>query len=148
MRMLLVIAITAFGCNSDNGEKAALKLSNDLATDAVAKIRVSIVGDRPVDGIFDCVAMAGAETLTKAGGAYAELAKTLTQLCDHDVPLAAIKKSVEKAEAAHAKNPADKMLTECVVNDVGIALKSLKNRDDAKDLLARYAIACPGERLE
>jgi len=143
-----LLALALLGCSSSNGEKEALKLANDLATDAVAKIDVAMAAGRPVDGIFQCVAAAMNDTLLEAGGAYADLATKLAKLCDHDVPLAAIAKSVEAAEAAHAKKPNDKMLTECVVNDVTIALSSLKNRDDAKPLLARYAIACPGEKLD
>ncbi len=145
MRWLLTLALVA--CSSSNGEKEALKLANDLATDAVANIEASMAAGKPVDGIFDCVANAMNETLMKAGGSYAALATKLTKLCDHDVPLAAIAKSVEEAEAARAKSPNDKMLTECVVNDVKFALPSLKNRDAAKDLLARYAVACPDEKL-
>lgn len=145
MRAILLIALVA--CSSSNGEKEALKLANDLANDAVARIAVSLKSDRPVDGMFDCAITSMNETLTKAGGTYAELATKLQRLCDHDVPLATIKHSVEKAEAAHAKDPKDTMLTECVVNDIPLALPALKNRDEAKELLARYVIVCPNEKL-
>ncbi len=160
-----IVALALVGCSSSNGEKEALKLANDLATDAVAKIDVAMKAGRPVDGIFDCVAAAMTETLVKAGGAYAELGTKLTRLCDHDVPLAAITKSVAEVEAARAKSPNhksderrtrssaegdakvdDKMLTACVVNDIGFALKALKTPEEAKPLLARYAVACPDEK--
>jgi hypothetical protein len=147
MTRIWVLSLVLMGCSSD-GEKEALKLANDLATEGVAKIEAAFKAGRPVDGIFECVANAMNETLMKAGGAYAELATKLGRLCDHDVPLAAIAKSVEEIEAARAKKPADTMLTECMVNDVSFAMKSLKNRDEAKPLLARYAIACPGEKLD
>lgn len=146
MRALVIATAVLVGCSSSNGEKEALKLANDLATDAVAKIDVAMKAGRPIDGVFDCVAAAMTDTLVKAGGAYAELATKLTRLCDHDVPLAAIAKSVAETEAARAKSPNDKMLTACVVNDIGLALKSLKNRDEAAPLLARYAVACPDEK--
>ena len=142
-----MLALVLLGCESD-GEKEALKLANDLATNAVAKIDVAMKAGRPVDGIFECVANAMNDTLVKAGGAYAELATKLGRLCDHDVPLAAIMTSVEKIEAERAKKPNDTMLTECMVNDVSFAMKALKNQDEAKPLLARYATACPGEKLE
>lgn len=147
MRAALPLALAILGCSS-NGEKEALKLANDLATEAVAKIDVAMKAGRPVDGVFECIATAANKTLMQAGGAYAELATKLAKLCDHDVPLAAIAKSVEATEAARAKSPNETMIPECIVNDVTFALGSLKNRDAAKELLARYAIACPDSKLD
>ncbi len=143
-----LIALALVGCSSNNGEKEALQLADDLTRDALTKIEAAMASGRPVDGVFQCVVTAGNEIMMTAGGEYAVRATKLQNLCDRDVPLAAIAKSVEAAEAARAKSPADKMLTACFVNDMKIALKSLKKRDDAKALLERFAIVCPDEKIE
>jgi hypothetical protein len=150
MRALALALALVAGCKQSDGREEALKLANDLGTDALAKINAAMAAGKPTDAIFDCAAVLGDE-LRKGGGAYVELADKLEKLCDHDVPLAVIEKSVQTVEAARAKAPDDKMLTACMVDgqmDIGLALKSLKNRDDAKALLARFAVACPDEKLE
>lgn len=145
--LLLILALAA--CKRSDGTEEALQLANELATDALAKANANMAAGKAVDALFDCVAVLDDE-LRKGGGAYVELADKLAKLCGHDAPLAAIENSVKIIEAARAKSPHDTMLTECLAErlDIGLALESLKKRDDAKAFLARYEVACPGEKLD
>jgi hypothetical protein len=121
----------------------ALDLAERGARDAMPKIEAAMAAGTPSRAFFDCVWAAGAPDLIAAGGARGELGTKIDRLCSHDVPLAAIEKDVKAAEAEHAAAPKDPMPTTCVVNDVTIALKQLKNHDDAKTLLARLVAVCP-----
>lgn len=117
----------------------------DGATEGVAKIKAAIAAGTPDKAFFSCAHTANIETL-RASKPHQALAAELTQLCDADLPLAIITKGVEKAEAARKAKPDEKVLSECYQGEMSTALdqmKKAKTDDKAKDVLARFAVACP-----
>ena len=153
MRKCLVIALVLLGGCKDKDKSAAEAEAEDPAlsfvakgaAEGVAKIKAAIAAGTPDAAYFSCAHTANVDTL-KASKAHQALAAELVQLCDSDLPLATITKGVEKAEAARKAKPDEKVLSECFQGEMSTALdhmRKAKTDAKAKDVLARFAVACP-----
>lgn len=155
MRKCLVVSsfvalVLAWGCKDKSAKDAesedpALSFVAKGTTEAIAKIKAAIAAGTPDDAYFSCAQTANVDTL-KASKPHQALAAEITQLCETDLPLAIITKGVEKAEAARKAKPDEKVLSECYQGEMSTALDQMrkaKTDAKAKDVLARFAVACP-----
>jgi len=153
-KLLIVVALLTVGCKDKSAKEAeeedpALSFVARGATEGVAKIKAAIAAGTPDDAMFSCAHTANIDTL-KASKPHQALAAELEQLCNSDLPLAMIKKGVDEAEAARKAKPDEKVLSECYNAYVTTSLdemKKAKTEAKAKDLLARFAVACPDAKL-
>jgi hypothetical protein len=153
MKLLAIaLALSVFACKDKSAKEAededpALSFVADGATEGVAKIKAAIAAGTPDKAFFSCAHTANIDTL-KASKPHQALAAELQQLCDTDLPLAIITKGVEKAEAARKAKPDEKVLSECFQGEMSTAyeqMKTAKTDAKAKDVLARFAVACPDQ---
>lgn len=156
MQKLFVIAVCvfAFACKDKSAKEAededpALSFVADGTKEGIAKIKAAIAAGTPDDAFFSCAHMANVDTL-KASKPHAALAAELEQLCTTDLPLAILTKGTEQAEAARKAKPDERVLSECFRGEMSTALdqmKEAKTDAKAKDVLARFAVACPDTKL-
>lgn len=148
-----LLVLSAFAaCGKKSGDQASSSSEDDpaveyiakSATSSIAEIKANIAkGDTSL--LFKCAQMANIKDL-EASAKYKALAAELTQLCTADVPLAIVRVGVEKAEAARKAKPDEKVLSECFSAEVQTGSDELKKAgklDLAKELLARFKVACP-----
>lgn len=159
MRKHLVIALAlfAFGCKDKSAKEAeeedpGLSFVARGTKEGVDKIKAAIAAGTPDDAFLSCAHTANIDML-KNSKPHQALAAELQQLCDTDLPLAMITKGMEKAEAARKAKPDEKVLSECYQGQMQTALdqmKEAKTEAKAKDVLARFAVACPeaGAKLQ
>lgn len=154
--VVIALALFVFGCSKDDksakeaeDEDPALSYVADGAKEGVAKIKAAIAAGKPDEAYFSCAHTANVDTLKKSKP-HEALAAELTQLCDTDLPLAVITKGTEKAEAARKAKPDEKVLSECFQGEMATALEQMKKAKTdakAKDVMARFAVACPDTKL-
>lgn len=149
MRTFLLAVVMLVGCGkggkAEEADDPAVEYVAKSATDDIPKIKAAIASPKPVDGMFKCAQMANIADLKKSAK-HKALAAELEQLCTHDLQVAMIKVGVEAAEAARKAKPDETVLSECYNGEIETARKELieyGKPDAAKDLLARFAAACP-----
>ncbi len=153
--LAIVLLLAAVGCKDKSAKEAeeedpALSFVAEGATEGIAKIKAAIAAGTPDKAFFSCAHTANIETL-RASEPHQALAAELTRLCETDLPLAIITKGVEKAEAARDAKPDERVLSECFQGEMSAALeqmKEAKTEAKAKDVLARFAVACPDRAKE
>lgn len=144
----LLVAALAGGCGKKKSEVDRLA---DDATDVVLPdIRAKIAAGTPGDAIPCSRVTANVDVLEREG--YAELAKDIHQVCDHDLPIAHIKLETETAEAARKAAPDEKVLRACFNGKLSVAVERLARArrvdDEARGLIARFNQVCPENPVE
>ena len=147
IELWLVVALAACGKSAEEqGEASAAEFIAKSAREDLVELKAAIASPDPGKGKYECANMANIATLEKADKA---LAAEFRQLCTKDLYLAMIKVEVEKAEAARKAKPDETVLTECYSANFEYAKGEMtehKTVDLAKDLIARFAAACPPQK--
>jgi hypothetical protein len=150
MRIVPLLVVTLFACgksgSGDEGEKAAADyVAGSVKTD-LDELKAAIASPDPGKGKYNCAHMANVDKLEKD---HKALATELRQLCTKDLYLAMMKVEVEKAEAARKAKPDEQVLSECYNANFDFArteMTEAKTVDLAKDLIARFEVACPPKK--
>jgi hypothetical protein len=147
MKTAILWLLVAAACGKSSGgssDDPGVQYVVDGAKEAIPKIKAAIAAGTPSAARYDCAHMANLDTLTKAD---AKLAGELKQLCTHDLLIATMKVSVEKAEIARKAKPDEKVLSECFDAEYEVARTDLvgyhAEDESAKAIEARFATACP-----
>jgi hypothetical protein len=143
---LLVVALFACGKSGDEGEKAAADYVAGSVKKDLDELKAAIASPDPGKGKYSCAHMANVDKLEKD---HKALATELRQLCTKDLYLAMMKVEVEKTEAARTAKPDEQVLSECYNANFDFAKSEMteaKTIDLAKDLIARFEVACPPKK--
>lgn len=143
---LVVVMVLACGKSGDEGEKAAADYVAKSAKKDLAELKAAIASADPGKGKYSCAHMANVDKLEQD---HKALADELRQLCTKDLYLAMMKVEVEKTEAARAAKPDEAVLSECYNANFDFAKDEMieaKTIDLAKDLIARFEVACPPKK--
>lgn len=147
MRSVLLTSwlAAALLCGCGKKRSAVDDLADDAKNVVLPDIRAKIAAGHPEDAIPCSRVTANVDTLEREG--YAELAKDIHQVCDHDLQIAYIRRETETAEAARKASPDDKALRECFSGKLSTAIERLARArrvdDEARALIARFNAVCP-----
>ena len=148
MLVSMVIAALVGGCGKKRTEVDGL--ADDAKDVVLPDIRAKIAGGRLEDAIPCSRVTANVDVLEREG--YAEIAKDIHQVCDHDLQLAYIKRETEGAEAARKQTPDEPVMRACFNGKMSISVQRIVDArrldDEGRALIARFNKVCPENPIE
>jgi len=151
MKWLILLACVS-ACNSKKEQKTddvkdmVNEASVDFARKELPEIDKKLASDDPGAASSSCAVIK--PDMPAIRKADAKLADTIEKKCGHDLALRQLAVFVDKAEAARAKEPDSKFLSECSSWDIYMKPVTAAKADadpEVATLHDRFAKACPGK---
>ena len=148
-KILIGMLVVSMGCGKSSSKDSAVEgLVADAKDVVLPQVRAAIASGKLEDAPPCSRVLANLDTLER-GGDHAEVVADIRQVCEHDINVAHMKRAIEAAEVARTAEPDEKVLRECFNGELTSAVQRLEKAkrvdEPAKALLARFAVACPGE---